>query len=266
MSLEAALDDGKEAVAVRFLKERFHTLIELLKKGRRAPALHIAELRDNPHFAPPLLEADDGVPLGCQLPAPSQPLFAQPSVFGIREELVDNLLPFGIEGCAVVCGASGCRHGFASPEEQSAGAEVAVPLPSSALALPAHGLLRCPLSLHARRSYRRSTREGLPELARHTGLRNTPWRSGLSELFPDGLGIELEDGADRGEGEAVVSVRQHPLPGLVPGASAGSAAPVASADLQILESILKDGQAQAAQPAVCRRVDDLHGQDNVGGK
>jgi len=91
-------------------------------------------------------------------------------------------------------------------------------------------------------------------------------RKALSEHSPDSLGIKIEDRADGGEGKAVVSIGQKPLPRLVPLARAGYAAPVASADLQILESILKDGQAQAVQPAVCRRVDDLHGQDNVGGK
>jgi hypothetical protein len=74
MSLEAALDDGKEAVAVRFLKERFQALIELPQQGRRAPALQIAEERDDPHFLAHLLEVEEGVIVYDNLPSPPQAL------------------------------------------------------------------------------------------------------------------------------------------------------------------------------------------------
>ncbi len=99
----------------------------------------------------------------------------------------------------------------------------------------------------------------MAESAKHIRQGSTALRNALSDRSPDSLHIEIEDQADGGEGKTVVGIGQKPLPRLVPLASAGSAAPVASVDLQILESILKDGQAQAAQPAVCRRMDDLHG-------
>jgi hypothetical protein len=81
----------------------------------------------------------------------------------------------------------------------------------------------------------------------------------MPEPFPDCLDVEIEDRADGGEGEAVVSVREHPLPRLMPMASAGSRVSIASVVPQRLEGILKDGEGEALQPTVCRRADNLHG-------
>jgi len=88
----------------------------------------------------------------------------------------------------------------------------------------------------------------------------------LSDLSPDCLCIEIEDRADNGEGQAVLGVGQKPFPRFMPIASAGYVATADRADLQTIEGILEDGQAQTLQPAVWGRVDDLHGQDNIGGK
>lgn len=112
MFLEAGLDGGKEAAAVRFLKEKFQTVIELLKQGRLAPALQKAELRCDPHLSPHLLEVEDGMPVHCQLSSPGQAMFARPAVFGIGEELFDDLLPFWVAVSAVGGVAPACLRGF----------------------------------------------------------------------------------------------------------------------------------------------------------
>src|SRR5215813_2317703 len=68
--LEAALDDRKETVAVRVLKERFQALIELPQQGGLAPALQIAEERDDPDFLAHLLDVKERAPVRGQLPSP----------------------------------------------------------------------------------------------------------------------------------------------------------------------------------------------------
>jgi hypothetical protein len=140
MSLEAGLDGGEEAMVVRFLKERFQAVIELLQDGGCAPALQKAELRDDPHFSTYILDVEDAVPVRCQLPSPGQAMFAQPSVFGIREELFDDLLPLWGEVSAVVCGASAWLRSFPSHGKRSARAETSSPPPPSSLSLPAQAL------------------------------------------------------------------------------------------------------------------------------
>ncbi len=125
MFLEAGLDSGKEAV-VRFIKKRFQTAIEVLKNGRRAPALHKAELRDDSHFSPHLLDMEDGAPVRCYLPSPGQAMFAQSAVFGIGEELFDDLLPFWVAVSAVGGVAPACLRGFASHGEPSAQGETSL--------------------------------------------------------------------------------------------------------------------------------------------
>jgi hypothetical protein len=112
MFLEAGLDSGKEAVAVRFLKERFHALIELLKQRRLAPALQKAELQCDPHLSPYLLEVEDDMPVHCQLPSPGQVMFVQPAVFGIGEEFVDDLRPLWVAVSAVGGVAPACLRDF----------------------------------------------------------------------------------------------------------------------------------------------------------
>jgi len=52
----------------------------------------------------------------------------------------------------------------------------------------------------------------------------------------------------------------------MPIASTGYTATADRADLQTIEGILEDGQAQTLQPAGWGRVDDLPGQDSIGGK
>src|SRR5262245_49795194 len=69
------------------------------------------------------------------------------------------------------------------------------------------------------------------------------------ELCPDGLYIQLEDCADRGEGEAVLRIGPKPLPRLACSSLNGSAvAPVARGPfaLEAPKGIFEDSLAQAA--------------------
>jgi len=106
----------------------------------------------------------------------------------------------------------------------------------------------------------------LPESTRHVRQGSIALRKASSDRSPDSLRIEIENSADNGEGQAVLGIGQKPFPCFMPIASAGYAATADRADLQTIEGILEDGQAQTLQPAVWGRVDDLHGQDNIGGK
>jgi len=88
----------------------------------------------------------------------------------------------------------------------------------------------------------------------------------LSELAPDGLRIEMEDRTDDGKGKAVIGIGQHPVPCFVPRASAGGMAPRPYAGAQTLQGVIQDGETETRQPAFCRWVDNLHGQDGIRGK
>ena len=112
-------------------------------------------------------------------------------------------------------------------------------------------------------SYCRSARGRLPESTRYIGQGRTPLRKALSDLSPDCLRIEIEDRAHGGEGKTVLGIGQQPLPRLVCSSRDFS---VSAPAVEAPESILEDGQAQTPQPAVYRRVDDLQGQDDIGGK
>jgi hypothetical protein len=108
----------------------------------------------------------------------------------------------------------------------------------------------------------------LPESARHVGQGSAPLRKASSDRSPDCLYVEIKYGAHDAEGEEVPGVGQHPVPCLVSIARAGDSdpAPRASEALEILEDIRQDGQAEAAQPAVCPGVLLLHGLEAGGGK
>ena len=90
----------------------------------------------------------------------------------------------------------------------------------------------------------------------------------MSDFSSNCRRIEIEDRADSGEGKAVLGIGLNPLPCL-----AGLSRDLPAVGLaqepfafEAAKSILKDSYVQALQPTVCRRVDDLDGQDDGGDK
>jgi len=97
----------------------------------------------------------------------------------------------------------------------------------------------------------------VPGEAKQATLLSTPWRKAVSGLAPDGFRIELENRAHDGEREAVLSLRDHPVPGFELVATVGPETP---------EGILEDGLAETPQPVIYRRVVIVYGLEVGSGK
>jgi hypothetical protein len=84
----------------------------------------------------------------------------------------------------------------------------------------------------------------MPGQLQEAARARTAWCKAVADGSPHRLRIELEDHAHGSKGKAVLSIGQHPLPGLVP--------VVARAISQTLEGIREEGLAEALQPVVDR--------------